>query len=147
MAASIQLQRHSERGFTLVEVMVALAIVAAALPALVTLVMAQVDGAGHIRDKTYAMWVAENQYTRLSMLNNKNLFPTYKLSEKDSGKLEMMGLQWQWRYETSKEERVPVNGLLRLDMSVALIGVPGAPMTQDLDKIDPLANLTGDLSE
>lgn len=147
MAANALSKRSRVRGFTLVEVMVALAIVAAALPALVTLVLAQVDGAGHIRDKTYAMWVAENQYTRLSMLNNKNLFPTYKLSEKDSGKVEMMGLQWQWRYETSKEERVPVNGLLRVDMMVALIGVPGAPLTQDVDKIDPLATLTGDLSE
>ena len=147
MAARTQIQARAARGFTLVEVMVALAIVAGALPALVTLVLAQVDGAGHIRDKTYAMWVAENQYARLSMLNNKNFFPTYKLSEKDSGKVEMMGLQWQWGYETSKEERVPVNGLLRLDMCVALIGIPGAPLTQDVDKIDPLANLTGDLSE
>ena len=134
-------------GFTLVEVMVALMIVSMALPALVMLVMAQVDGAAHIRDKSYAMWIAENQLTRISLLNNKGLFPTYKLPEKDTGQTEMMGLQWQWQVDVGADERVP--GLLRIDIAVDMIGVAGERnlKADDLDKADPLARLTGYMSE
>ena len=75
-----------------------------ALPALVTLVMAQVEGAAHVREKTYAMWLAENELTRFNILNNKTYFTNFKLPEKDSGKMVMMGMQWQWQVETSKDE-------------------------------------------
>lgn len=138
-------------GFTLVEVMVALAIVAMALPALVILVMTQIEGAAHIRNKTYAMWIAENELTRLNLLNNKERFPNFKLPEKDSGKLDMMGLQWQWQFETSKAEEIPVAGVVKLDMDVAVLGIAvegdSFKGVGDLKKIDPLARLTGYMSE
>ena len=140
----------SSRGFTLVEVMVALMIVALALPALVILVMSQVDGAAHIRNKTYGMWIAENELTRLTLLNNKELFPNFKLAEKDSGKTEMMGLQWQWQMETSTAEEIPVQGILKIDIDVSVLGVAdGASFkpAQGLEKVDPLAHLTGYMSE
>ena len=141
---------HS-KGFTLVEVMVALAIVAMALPALIILVMTQIDGAAHIRNKTYAMWIAENELTRLNLLNNKERFPTFKLSEKDSGKTEMMGLQWQWQYVTAKAEEIPVEGVLKLDIDVAVLGIAaegaGFKGVDDSEKHDPLARLTGYVSE
>ncbi len=139
----------SARGFTLVEVMVSLGIVAMALPALVILVMAQVDGAAHIRNKTYAMWIAENELTRLTLLNNKELFPAYKLAEKESGKVEMMGLQWQWQYETVVAEEIPVKGIVKLDLGVGVLGVADGSLrpAQGLDKVDPIAYLTGYMSE
>lgn len=138
------------KGFTLVEVMVALMIVAMALPSLVILVMSQVDGAAHIRNKTYAMWIAENELTRLTLLNNKGLFPNFKLSEKDSGKTEMMGLVWQWKYETSPAEEIPLEGALKLDIDVGVIGIAdgsGFKPAQDLEKVDPIAHLRGYASE
>jgi general secretion pathway protein I len=140
----------SAKGFTLVEVMVALMIVAMALPALVILVMSQVDGAAHIRNKTYAMWIAENELTRLTLLNNKALFPTYKLVEKDSGKLEMMGLKWQWRFETVPAEEIPVKGIVKLDLDIAILGIAdgsGFKGAQGLEKVDAIAHLTGYMSE
>jgi len=138
------------QGFTLVEVMVALMIVAMALPALVILVMSQVDGAAHIRNKTYGMWIAENELTRLTLLNNKELFPTYKLAEKDSGKTDMMGLQWQWQFETAAAEELPVKGIVKLDIDVAILGISdgsGFKSAEPLEKIDPIAHLTGYMSE
>lgn len=136
-------------GFTLVEVMIALVIVATALPSLVILVMAQVQGSAHVREKTYAMWIAENELTRLTMLNNnKKAFPTFKLPEKDAGTVEMMGLQWQWQIETTKEDEIP--GLVKINVGVALLGVAegggykGAKITA---KLDNLASLTGYMSE
>jgi len=140
---------HGARGFTLVEVMVALVIVAMALPALITLVMAQVDGAAHIRNKTYGMWIAENQLTRLTLLNNKELFPNFKFAEKDSGKTEMMGLEWQWNYATSADETIGMKGIVRLDLGVAILGVAesGYKGSKVMEKVDPIASLTGYVSE
>jgi len=138
------------KGFTLVEVMIALSIVAMALPALVILVMTQVDGAAHIRNKTYGMWVAENELTRLTLLNNKDLFPTYKLAEKDSGRTEMMGLQWEWKFETSVAEEVPVQGIVRTDIDVSVLGLAeggGYSGVKDASKVDPIAHITGYMSE
>ncbi len=148
----MRLNRPSSKGFTLVEVMVALAIVAMALPALIILVMTQIDGAAHIRNKTYAMWIAENELTRLNLLNNnKERFPTFKLPEKDSGKTDMMGLAWQWQFETSKAEEIPVEGVLKLDIDVAVLGVAaegvGFKGVGDLEKHDPIVRLTGYVSE
>lgn len=139
----------SNRGFTLVEVMVALMIVAMALPALVILVMSQVDGAAHIRNKTYGMWIAENELTRLTLLQNKELFPNYKLAEKDAGKAEMMGLQWQWQVATTPAEEIPVQGIVRIDIDVGIVGVADGTLkpAQGLDKVDPLAHITGYMSE
>ncbi len=137
------------KGFTLVEVMVALMIVAMALPALVILVMSQVDGAAHIRNKTYAMWIAENELTRLTLLKNKELFPNFKLAEKDTGKLEMMGLQWQWKYETSAAEEIPMEGALKLDIDIAVLGIAdgsGFKGVQD-SAVDFIAHLRGYASE
>lgn len=144
------MKRASAKGFTLVEVMVALMIVAMALPSLSILVMTQMDGAAHIRNKTFAMWIAENELTRLTLLNNKELFPTYKLPEKDSGSTEMMGLQWQWKFTTSAAEEIPVPGFHRLDIDVAVLGIAesgGFKGVKELEKVDPIVNLTGYISE
>jgi general secretion pathway protein I len=48
-------------GFTLVEVMVALLIVALALPALLMRIGGMATAAGHSRDVAIAYWVAENK--------------------------------------------------------------------------------------
>ena len=138
------------KGFTLVEVMVALMIVAMALPSLVILVVNQVDGAAHIRDKTYAMWIAENELTRLTLLNNKELFKTFKLPEKDSGRTEMVGMQWQWRFETSQADELPVKGIVKIDIDIGLLGLSdgsGFQGVKEMDKASSTAYLTGYMSE
>ena len=51
----------ADRGFTLVEVMVALMVIAIALPALLKALYQQVDGTAYLRDKSIAQWVANNK--------------------------------------------------------------------------------------
>lgn len=118
--------RHS--GFTLIEVMVALAIVAAALPALMMLITSQLQGAGITREKTQAFWIAENQLTRLTMRDR--LVEQYTLPVQESGTLERGGVRWYWELTTQDTE---VEGFRRLDLRVAL----------DNAKDDSLATMTG----
>ena len=142
-----------QRGFTLLEAMIALMIVAMALPALITLVITQLDGAAAIRDKTYAYWVAENQLTRVRLLQQqkaKKALANYQLPEKDSGVVDMAGMRWQWQLKTMQVDTFPVPGFKRIEISVRLIGSASGVVlgggTVDND-IPVMARLTGFISD
>jgi general secretion pathway protein I len=55
------------RGFTLVEVLVALAIVAVALAAGMRAVAQSADGATTLKERTLALWVAQNRLARAQL--------------------------------------------------------------------------------
>lgn len=121
-------QVHRQGGFTLMEAMIALMIVAMALPALVTLVMTQLDGSAAVRDKTYAYWVAENQLTRVRLLHAQRMqkrLPDYKVPEKDSGTVDLAGMRWQWQQKTIAMETI--RGFKRVEITVRLLGVADGP--------------------
>lgn len=145
--------RRRQGGFTLLEAMIALMIVAMALPALITLVMTQLDGSAAIRDKTYAYWIAENQLTRISLLQQqkaKKALPDYKVPEKDSGSVDMMGLRWQWQLKTVAMDTMPVPGFKRVEIAVRLLGpAEGASMGRSAVQEDQpaMARLTGYISD
>lgn len=102
------------RGFTLVEVMVALAIVALALPALLVALSRQVDATGYLRDKSVAQMVAANKLTELRILSRarQSLF-----QGSDSGVSEMAGREWYWWLESQPTE---VPAFYRVEIAVAL---------------------------
>jgi len=101
------------RGFTLVEVLVALAIVALAITAVLVSMMRQIDGTTYLRDKMFAHWVAENQL-ELALLRNaaSNRVP----QDTQSGSVEMAGSTWYWRAEP---KRTGAQGFVQLEISVA----------------------------
>ena len=90
---------NSTKGFTLVEVMVALVIVAVALPALLISVYRQVDGTAYLRDKSVANWVAANKMAEIRLISSLN---SKLLEGKNSGSEEMAGRQWYWWVEGEK---------------------------------------------
>lgn len=100
------------KGFTLVEVMVALLVVGIALPALLSQITAQADGTADLRDRSYAQWVAQNELERIRL--------AYKLDEKllqgeASGETEMVERTWYWQV-VSEETELP--GMWRQTVSV-----------------------------
>lgn len=102
----------SERGFTLVEVMVALAIVALALTAMASSMNTMIDNANTMRERTYANWIAQNKITELRLAG---VLPEVGTN---SGELEYGGTQWGWRTVISE---TGVESFMRIDVSVSLL--------------------------
>ena len=102
------------KGFTLVEVMVALAIVAIALPALLMALYQQIDDTAYLRDKTLAYMVAENKLAEIRLV----IGSTRNLSAgKDSGLASMADRDWYWWVDTKATE---VDKFFRVDITVSL---------------------------
>ena len=64
--------RRSSGGFTLVEVLVALVVVALGLAALMVAVQGAARTSGYLRDKTLAQWIALNRLAEVRLTANKS---------------------------------------------------------------------------
>lgn len=95
------------RGFTLLEVLVALAIVAMSAGALLGTVTSSASNISYLRDKTQAEWVALNRLTEIRIAQQ---FP---VTGKRTGFSEMSGMRWQWEQEVTE---LPFKGLFRIDV-------------------------------
>ncbi len=87
----------AQRGFTLLEVLVALAVMAVALGAIIKATADSANNIGYLRDRTLAGWVALNQINRVLLAPD---WPAESAS--DSGTAEMAGREWQWELTISK---------------------------------------------
>jgi general secretion pathway protein I len=101
------------RGFTLIEVMVALMVIAIALPALLGAVYRQTDGSAHLRDKSIAQWVASNKLTetRIQQSRRGEIFQGSR-----SGVSSMGDRDWYWWLESTATE---VEDFYRVEVRVA----------------------------
>lgn len=107
------MNKRRSTGFTLVEVMVALAVVAVALPALMMALYQQIDGTAYLRDKSLAHMVAANKLTEIRIMAEA----TRSLPEgSDSGLVELAERQWQWWRESKKTE---LENFYRIEIKVA----------------------------
>ncbi len=138
--------RPRASGFTLVEVMVALAVVAVALPALLFTLYQQIDGIGYIRDRSLAQMVASNKMTEYRLISRAR---SSLLVGADSGVATLADRDWYWRVTTEATE-VPefyrVEVLVGLDEELddrqlsRLTAFMSADLAQDPDPIaeDPV---------
>ena len=113
-------------GFTLVEVMVALAIVAIAVPALLFALFQQLDGTEYLRDRSIASWIATDRMSELRLVVAKQgavpkgeLLGETRLAERD----------WYWWIEQQATE---IPGFIRVDVKVSL----------EAERTQPLHTLT-----
>ena len=105
----------SARGFTLIEVLVALTIVALGLTALFTTVNQTISNADYLREKTFATWIALNKITEARV--------KYQPPADDdaTGELDFAGQKWRWELKTFDTE---VEGIIRLEARAALKDAP-----------------------
>ncbi len=89
------------RGFTLVEVMVALAIVAIAVPALLFTLDQQIDGSAYLRDRSMAQVVASNRLTELRLALRAG---RRRLQGTLSGSETLADRDWFWQVRTIATE-------------------------------------------
>ena len=82
------------RGFSLVEVLVALMVVGMALPALMGQMQTQNDAQAALRDKTLALYVAQNKAVEYRLLKAQG---AGKFSDSENGEVELAGERWHWR--------------------------------------------------
>ena len=86
------MRRFDQDGFTLVEVLVALMIVALSLAALMTSVSSAVKGSEYLRDKTIAQWIAMNRIVEVRL----NIQKFGNNTDKDTVEF----ANRKWRYDT-----------------------------------------------
>jgi general secretion pathway protein I len=118
---------RSGGGFTLIEIMVALAIITITLGAIIENTTAANINAQYLRDKTVASWIAMNQ---ISIVRAKR---QWSGASSKSGEVEMAGQQWQWKINFVKTDDVNIR---RLNVQVF-----------KLDEEKPMVQMTGFLGK
>lgn len=95
-------------GFTLVEVLVALVIVALGSAAVLSALTTGADSTARLRERSFAEWVASN---RLVEARTSREAPKPGSRE---GEVEFAGSTWQWREDIG---RTPIKGMLQIKVS------------------------------
>ena len=101
------------RGFTLVEVMVALAIIAIALTAVAAKMGRMADTSNAMRERTYASWIAQNKITEMRLAN---VLPEVSST---SGEIDFANTNWEWRAVVSESG---IENLYRVDVTITYPG-------------------------
>jgi general secretion pathway protein I len=103
------MRRPDERGFTLVEVVVALAIVAIGMLAVFKTIGDTTHNVTELRDRSFAAWIADNRITEIRISGE---MPSV---EQTAGDVEFAGRRWHLITTVSQTQ---VQGLRRIDVSV-----------------------------
>jgi general secretion pathway protein I len=101
--------RARNRAFTLIEVMVALLVVAIGMLGAITAVSQAAGNSGYLRDKTLAHWIAMNKLTEVRLQKNA---PSI---DKTSDEVEMGGRKWKWTMNVTQTQ---VETMRRIDIAV-----------------------------
>jgi general secretion pathway protein I len=93
---------HPSRGFTLLEVLIAILLLALALSALVRLAGLEARASAHLRDRTLAQWVASNALAETRL---REPFPAIGRRE---GEATMGSRRWRWRIDVQGTDEASI---------------------------------------
>jgi general secretion pathway protein I len=96
-------------GFTLVEVLVALAIVSLGMAALLGTLNSAAGTAGYLQDKTLSEWIALNQVSKVRLSSQA---PSQGNSD---GEIDYAGRKWKWKQNV---DNMPIPGILKIEVQV-----------------------------
>ena len=88
----------NSKGFTLLEVLIALTIISLALGALISTSGSQASSAAYLKQKSIAHWVAMNEINQLQV---EKAFPG---KGDTKGSTEMAGIEWYWTRTVKETE-------------------------------------------
>ena len=128
-------------GFTLVEVLVALLVLALAMTAWQWRISAQLDSAGYLRDKTLALWVADNQLRYLQLAAR---FDRSTPLTEQHGTADLASRTWYW--QASRPALALDNdsiGTTTLEQGPQPIVINVSSDGADAARQHPIATLTG----
>lgn len=100
------------RGFTLIEVMVALLVIALGVGALLTTLVSAADTSAYLRDKSFAQWIALNRISELRLSTGRQQPGVTRDTVQFAGST--------WQFEQSIAD-AGIGGLLRVDVRVARV--------------------------
>ncbi|MES1925491.1 type II secretion system minor pseudopilin GspI [Salinisphaera sp. T31B1] len=100
---------RTERGFTLIEVLIATAILALALGAFITTSAHYADYARYIHDRSIAQWVARNQLVEFQIA------PQWPDTGNQDGDVDMADTRWHWVADIQES---PDPDVRRIDLRV-----------------------------
>lgn len=131
-------RRSHARGFTLIEVVVALLVVALGIGTLLTTLTSSARTLSQLRDRTFAEWIALNRLSELRLATARPGVATTR------GTIEYAGQRWAWQQVVTDPGMA---GILRIDVSVALLpegqDAPPTPQDASADSFPALATAYG----
>lgn len=98
-----------QKGFTLLEVMVAMAILAISLAAAIKAATEVTVNTAYLKEKTIAQWVATNKINEIRLQKN------WPQIGRSNGDVRMAGVEWYWKLEVKK---TPDDNIRRLELQV-----------------------------
>jgi general secretion pathway protein I len=121
-------------GFTLIEVLVAMLVIALGIGALLTTLTSSANSVTHLRDKSFAEWIALNRISEVRLSASR---PGPGVT---TGDTDYAGAKWRWRQEVIDQD---VAGILRIDVAVARATDESAADTEPGDEFPSLAKAYG----
>ncbi|MET0282519.1 MAG: type II secretion system minor pseudopilin GspI [Steroidobacteraceae bacterium] len=127
-------------GFTLIEVMIAMFVVALGVGALLATLTSSAESVGHLRNKSFAQWVALNRISEVRLSGARLAVGITRGNVE-----EYAGARWSWEQEITDQGMA---GMLRIEVrvaagTVAAVDTASAPGTAASAAFPALASAYG----
>jgi general secretion pathway protein I len=109
LSSQLRPSHPEQTGFTLAEVLVAVAVLAIALAAVMRVTAQSAGTASEVRDRMQGLWVAED---RLALQQMRHDYPP---PDTKSGDTDWFGRKWYW---TDKIQTTQVVGIRRIEIEI-----------------------------
>jgi general secretion pathway protein I len=127
-------RRILQNGFTLIEVIVAMAVIALGIGALLTTLTTSAGAISTLRDRSFAEWIALNQISKTRLATSP---PTTGVT---TGEVDYAGSKWVWRQEVVDPGEAAI---LQLNVSVAKAGSKALKASKTDENFPSLATVYG----
>ena len=112
--------KKNQKGFTLLEVLVALAVLTMGLGTVIKVAGSQASQLSYLKNKTIALWVANNKANEIQL-------DKWPRTGNSSGREVMANQEWRWKLKVSN---TPDKDLRRLDIEVSQANEGGEPVVR-----------------